>query len=299
MTDDPNTEKESSDSEQQGSAYLSGLAGTLGTIEKVRQLVQEVDDATLPATSVRAMLADYEAAEDTLTTYQDVASIAAKVGAAQSIYTSLAPAVAVANTDALNYAGTAAALQQVAEQNHELSRNLSAIAHLTQETNNLQSAIAVAAQATDAGQPPDSLIADLAVLRAAKVQLSGLPHQQVGGELFDEQGGTDSSLEERRELSEPDSEIEEAVTPEIEARLETSGIEFSYELPVTILQSILSGPQSFEWFEQLNTEYQDAVVSVLLISITIWLGYPVYAPAGPAIAPAIRTAVLESNEQNE
>ena len=140
MTDDSNDSEEQSDSEQPDGS-LSGIAGTLGTIHRVRQLVQEMEDAEMPASSIKAMLGGYHAAEGTVTTYQDVASIAAKVGAAQSIQNSLTPAMAVlAKSDAMNYAGTAAALQQIGEHGGELSRNLSAISHFTQNTETIPTA---------------------------------------------------------------------------------------------------------------------------------------------------------------
>lgn len=344
MTDDSNDGEEQSDSEQPDGS-LSGIAGTLGTIHRVRQLVQETEDAEVSASSIKAMLGGYQAAEGTVTTYQDVASIVAKVGAAQSIQNSLTPAMAVlANSDTLNYAGTAAALQRIVEQEEELSRNLSAIAHLTQNTETIQSALAAAAKASDAGELPDSLISDLATLRATKVHLTGLSSQQVGKPLFDEPDETDHSPDDRREPSEQDGEIEEPNTTgsdeegeqepttrgglkEVKTELEAGGtidatvestrgqrapnpgfaettvdatppnIEFSYEIPTLVVRSILNSGQAYHWFCGLRSEYQTAVVGVLLIHATVSMGFPLYAPAAAVVAPAVRVAVIESDEK--
>jgi hypothetical protein len=159
---------------------------------------------------------------------------------------------------------------------------------------------------------PTEFIADLASVRAA---VDNEPPGSIDtSEQTDFVGGrSPPSSANIEDYDEEYAEVDEPVTASVNLREEgsmdvnvvgnpatpTSEIDFSYELPAALTESILTGPKTFRWFTQLKKEYQDAVVSFLLISITIWIGYPAFAPAAPAIAPAIRTAVLESNEQDD
>lgn len=319
MTDDSNDGEEQSDSEQPDGS-LSGIAGTLGTIHRVRQLVQETEDAEVSASSIKAMLGGYHAAEGTVTTYQDVASIAAKVGAAQSIQNSLTPAMAVlAKSDAMNYAGTAAALQQIGEQDGELSRNLSAISYFTQNTETIPSAIAAAARATDSGQPPDTLIADLATLRATKMHVASLSTHQIGGQLFDERDQTDHSPEDRRESTEPDNEIEEPTTtgpdkeayttyPNWEARIDESHIDATpssrsaaqsdVEMPVKTLYKVVSEGETYQWLSSMAPSHRTAFIQMLLQTVAFAFGVS-YPALADVLVDIVHGSVFESGDDEE
>jgi nicotinamide mononucleotide adenylyltransferase len=321
MTDEPDEDSVPDNSDEQSSGMsLSGLTSAMEAAEQARQHLQAMEDIEYPAHSVRTMLKSYRAAEDAVTTYQDVASIVAKEETAQSIQDSLAPAMAVvANSDALNHAGTAAALQQVVEQNRELSRNLSAIAQFTQNAETIQSALAAAARAADASQPPNALIADIATLRATNVPIGPLSSQL--GQLYDEDVRTDNpskpSSDDQEELVETDTEIDDSITtdyrqePQIkyswEARISEAHIgqakqtggqratDIDTQLPISAAYNIVSEGETYRWLSSIPMGYQTFIIAVILYSGAVALG--VKHPGALSLwAPAIRTAVFDTGD---
>jgi hypothetical protein len=116
--------------------------------------------------------------------------------------------------------------------------------------------------------------------------------KEVEAEL-EAEGKIDATVESTTAQRVPDPGFAETT---VDATLPNT--DFSYEIPALIVRSILSSGKAYRWFSELPTEYQDAVVSFLLVYVAISMGYPLFAPAAPAAAPAIRITILESNEED-